>query len=677
LLFFLASSPLEAQDDTSLSALRATDLFRLGLESYNRFAFNEAILSFEQALSYRPGEARILDWLGRSYYRSGLEDIALRQWGTALTAYGPASPEAILLGAKIEMVRNRRGLVFDIAGNERFVESGHYPGLVDDISIFKQPSALLANDDGTIWVVAYASNELVKIDVNGVVRDRKRGSLSSGFDRPYDIARASDGRIYVSEFRAGRISILSPEGNFQQFLGSKGLAAGQLVAPSNLAVDEDDYLYAIDYGNPSVSKWNPSGEFIMRFAQKSSVFPGLISPTGIAAINGLVYICDNVRRAIYIFDSNGRFLDTLNAEGLNSPEGLRVYNRRNSAPTLLSADKNRLLAIDTASSVVREVGVAGNNNVRLVGLAGDRNGNILGANFDGNEIAVLTSIDDISSGLFVQIDRVESSRFPEVTLEVSVSDRSRRPIVGLDARNFVLSENGNRAANETFLGASYRSGNFDVSVLVERSRNSASKRDDISTALSDIAAAVREAGGNIASLVSAGVEPVKERFDITNARSLEAAAKNGAYSDAWRFDMGIRLAASDLLPLSKKRAVLFVGSGLLGELAFDTYGLSELASYMANNAITFYTIALDNGPIDAGLQYLCAETGGRLLRLYRTEGIAPVIRAIPDTPSGTYILRYTSALPTNFDSAFLPIEAEVYLLERSGRDTVGYFAPYE
>jgi hypothetical protein len=51
LLFFLASSPLEAQDDTSLSALRATELFRMGLESYNRFAFNEARLSLEQALS--------------------------------------------------------------------------------------------------------------------------------------------------------------------------------------------------------------------------------------------------------------------------------------------------------------------------------------------------------------------------------------------------------------------------------------------------------------------------------------------------------------------------------------------------------------------------------------------------------------------------------------------------
>jgi len=78
---FLPVPPLCAQNGDSRfvtggndsDAIEAAGEFRVGIQAYNRYAFNEAILSFERALSFRPGEAIILDWLGRAYYRSGLE----------------------------------------------------------------------------------------------------------------------------------------------------------------------------------------------------------------------------------------------------------------------------------------------------------------------------------------------------------------------------------------------------------------------------------------------------------------------------------------------------------------------------------------------------------------------------------------------------------------------------
>jgi hypothetical protein len=61
--------------------------------------------------------------------------------------------------------------------------------------------------------------------------------------------------------------------------------------------------------------------------------------------------------------------------------------------------------------------------------------------------------------------------------------------------------------------------------------------------------------------------------------------------------------------------------------------------------------------------------------LYRPRGIGELIKSIAETPCGLYSFTYTSRLQSDFGMAWLPVEAEVYLLERSGRDNTGYFSP--
>jgi hypothetical protein len=148
-----------------------------------------------------------------------------------------------------------------------------------------------------------------------------------------------------------------------------------------------------------------------------------------------------------------------------------------------------------------------------------------------------------------------------------------------------------------------------------------------------------------------------------------------AYAPRWRFDLGLRLAATDLLSGAKRRAVVFVTTGRLGELAFEQYSLSELAAYMSNNGIVFHAVLVGRNPVDADIRYLCDQTGGRVLPLYRPEGIGPALEQLTHTPSGSYILNYRSRLSAAYGRAYLPVEAEVYLLERSGRDGIGYFPP--
>ena len=669
-------APPAGYDGADMDTLRAREEFRIGVQAFNRFNFNESIFSFERALNYRPGEALILDWLGRAYYRSGLEEIAIRVWQASAAAYGYSSGPAILLSSKIETVRNRRSTLQVAPDNVRYVESGRYPGKNGELVLYQQPSAVLARNDGTAWVVAYGSNEIVRIDVNGIIRERKRGPLN-GFDRPYDIVEGNDGSLYLSEFRGGRISVLSPDGDWLQYIGSRGIGPGQLVGPQNLAVDDEGYLYVVDYGNRRISKFDPAGTFILSFGTAGWNFSGFRSPTGIAVKNGIIYVADNLARCIYSFDKNGSYLGQLIRDGLLGPEGLRLLDDGN----LLVSDLNRILLIDTDTAIIRELGVIGNSSTtRITGSDVDRNGNILAANFRSGEVSIMTRIEDMAGGLFVQVERIITDNFPLVQVEVLVQDRLRRPVSGLDGRNFFLSEQGIPAAEQNYLGSGNLQSNTDISILVERSNKTLSQRDELAAALRDISGT----SSRIVSLVSAGENPVKENFTpaagSTPSRALEEAARGtvSQYSYNWRLDSALRLAATDLLPGEKKRAVVFVGSGGsdFGPEAFTQYSLSELAAYLANNGIVFYAV-LTGGEIPAELAYLCNETGGEVIYLYRNEGIAPVLDRLSSKPDGHYAFSYRSSMQTDFGRAYLPLEVEVYLMERSGRDSTGYFPPLE
>ncbi|MDR1389330.1 MAG: NHL repeat-containing protein [Treponema sp.] len=661
------SSPnfLQVADGATLSdTVNAQNEFRIGVQAYYRYAFNEAILAFERANSFRPGEALILDWLGRAYYRSGMENTALRQWQFELEDV--SSSEEILIRSRIEMVRNRRSLLPLMDDDRRFVAGGRYPGRTDSGVYFRQPSSVLVNDDGSVWVVAYGSNELLRVDVNGIIRQRVRGP-ANGFDRPYDMVRGIDGRYYVSEYRGGRVSILAEDGSWQGYVGSRGIEEGMFVGPQNMAVDDEGYLYVVDYGNRRVSKFDPDGVFILSFGKSDYDFGGFLSPTGICVLDDRVFVADGVTKQIQVFDKNGGFVETLDTEGLAAPESLRALEGN-----LLLADTGRILLVDPNSSITRELGGFGTQtltNVRVTGAGVDSNGNIVAANFIGDEVEVMTSSEDMASGFFVQIDRVIADRFPLVTVEFSVQDRFRNPVLGLEGRNFLLTENSRAVSGQNFLG-SYLSRNYDVSILMERSERTSALREDLAAAARDISGAE----GNIISLVSAGEMPVSERV---GEGMLAAASRAGDYSPRWQFDLGLRLSASSLLAGEKKRAVVFVTSAVLGELAFERYSLSELAAYLANNSIAFYAVVLGGAEAGDDIRYLCEETGGEVLDLYRPGGVGAVLKTIGEKGSGFYALSYQSGHQTNFGRNYLGVEVEVYLLERSGRDRIGYFAPLE
>lgn len=638
--------------------------FRRGVQAWYRGAFNDALIQFEKSLSYLPSENLILYWLGKAYYRSGMEGAALQQWRLASDAgYG-----GLLLQNKIEIVQNRR--ITSGSGREvlRFSESASFPGKTDAAVHFSQPLSLLPLKNGSFWLIAYGSNELLQMDANGLIVNRIKGPLN-GFDRPMDILRQSNGNILISEYAGDRLCQLDSKGRFIKYFGSKGRANGQLLGPQFLAEDASGNIYVSDYGNGRITVFNADGEPLFYFGK-------FVSPAGIAVFNERVYVADSVSGSISVYDTAGNYAEKLTEDGaLVNPETLRIHGGN-----LIAADTNKVLTIDIASGAVHEIARTGAAPVRLTCADMDANGNIIASDFKNNELVVFSRMNDLVGGLFVQIERVYTDDFPNITLDVRVENRSRKPLVGLKDVNFLITEEKRPAARQTLVGDANSNEVCDLTLIIDRSYDSAQYTRALDAAVREIAGAMQ--GRGTLRIIGAGKLPVSEYTGNPSVmEKFSSANLKTPLSSVISVDLAVRLAANDLINAEPKRAIVYISASPRSEgikaQNFTKYGLTDTAAYLNNNGIAFLNLALDRNVPAEELKFLTDETQGGFYYIFRPQGISGLVRDVIDLPCSLYRFTYVSSLPTDFGRAFLPVEIETYVLNRSGRDETGYFSPLQ
>ncbi|MCR4734460.1 MAG: hypothetical protein K5829_05605 [Treponema sp.] len=645
----------------------AAEEFRRGVQAYYKGAFNEAIVQFEKALSYLPSDNLILEWLGKAYYKSGLEGSALSYWQAASdNGYG-----GLLLQNKIEIVRERRVTGDSSAKLMRLSEAGSFYGENNGIQIFNGPTSIETNSNGSIWVTAYSSNELLHINQNGMVIDRITGPLN-GFDRPIDVIKLKDGKLLVSESAGNRLALLSKYGLFEKYIGERGTGLGQLVGPQYMAQDSLERIYVSDFGNRRVDVFDKDGNALFFFGQKQSGFSGLKGPTGIVVSEDSVFVADSINGCIYEFDFAGNFIRELVEAGtFKRPEALKLWD-----DVLVLCDQNRILSVDKNSGALFEYARTGNSPSRVMAATPDVNGNVIAADFTANEIYIMSRVQELVGGFFVQIEEIDSSAFPEVKLEVKVENRHRQPVVGLASENFYLSENKRQISNLNYLGSASNNTEADITIVIDCSKSNMLYKAEIEKAVKEIAESMSPA--SVLRVVSAGDIPITEYVgNAYGVKDFSFGALKASSSEQAPLDLALRLAGNDLINAAKKRAVILISDGKAGEGAFAKYTLAEIASYLNNNSIDFSMIQLTQNAVSAEYDYLIKNTPGSLYYIYRPEGLAFVVNDIIELPKGIYQLSYTSTMTTNFGEKYLPVEVEVYLLNRSGRDETGYFAPLQ
>lgn len=645
----------------------AAQEFRRGVQSYYRGTFNDAVMQFEKALGYMPNDSLILEWLGKSYYHSGMEGTAVKSWSKAVqNGYG-----GLLLKNKIEIVQDRRTGAFRSDFNARYTEAGAFSGSYGEGMVFSGPVSVLPENDGTVWVLAYGSNELVKLNINGTVVSRVTGPMN-GFDRPMDLIRLEDGTMLVTESAGNRLCVLDKKGKFVKYIGKKGRAVGNLVGPQYAAQDSRQNIYVSDYGNRRIAVFDRDGKGLFCFGAARDDFAGLKGPTGIAVAGENVYVADNIFGGIYEFDLAGNFQRVLVPEKtFQHPESIRVWN-----DYLVVCDSNRVFSVDSGSGSVFENISAGNAPARLTCAVPDVNGNVVVSDVISNEVYVMSKMQELVGGLFVQIEKVNASKFPEVFVDVRVENRYRSAVVGLGENNFYITEQKRPVNKLKYLGSSSYSQFSDITLLIDRSRRSSEFGEQINAAVREIAASMKNRG--TLKIVSASKIPALEYSGKpSGALKFDVAALKNPVSDEIPLDLALRLAANDLVNAEHKRAVVIISAGKVSLNAFEKYSLSETAAFLNNNHISVASVLLTQNACDEELDYIVSNTPGKEYYIFRPEGLSGIVGDLVDIPSGLYTFSYTSVLSTNFGEKYLPVEVEAYLLNRSGRDECGYFAPLQ
>lgn len=645
----------------------AAQEFRRGVQSYYRGTFNDAVMQFEKALGYMPNDSLILEWLGKSYYHSGMEGTAVKSWSKAVqNGYG-----GLLLKNKIEIVQDRRTGAFRSDFNARYTEAGAFSGSYGEGMVFSGPVSVLPENDGTVWVLAYGSNELVKLNINGTVVSRVTGPMN-GFDRPMDLIRLEDGTMLVTESAGNRLCVLDKKGKFIKYIGKKGRAVGNLVGPQYAAQDSRQNIYVSDYGNRRIAVFDRDGKGLFCFGAARDDFAGLKGPTGIAVAGENVYVADNIFGGIYEFDLAGNFQRILVPEKtFQHPESIRVWNEY-----LVVCDSNRVFSVDSGTGSVFENISAGNAPARLTCAVPDVNGNVVVSDVISNEVYVMSKMQELVGGLFVQIEKVDASKFPEVFVDVRVENRYRSAVVGLGENNFYITEQKRPVNKLKYLGSSSYSQVSDITLLIDRSQRSSEFGEQINAAVREIAASMKNRG--TLKIVSASKIPALEYSGKpSGALKFDVAALKNPVSDEIPLDLALRLAANDLVNAEHKRAVVIISAGKVSLNAFEKYSLSETAAFLNNNHISVASVLLTQNACDEELDYIVSNTPGKEYYIFRPEGLSGIVGDLVDIPSGLYTFSYTSVLSTNFGEKYLPVEVEAYLLNRSGRDECGYFAPLQ
>ncbi|MGA2977755.1 MAG: hypothetical protein ABSF77_20840 [Spirochaetia bacterium] len=654
----LLPSLLPAQT-IDLNAARSADELRGGVQAFHRGFYNDATISLEKAISYQPANTLAQAWLGRAQWKAGYEQEALRTWQQILDA-GKGSA---LIRSWIDVLTFQRGLGRELAGRSPWVVSAELDGMMKDGYPFKRPSSIRPRSDGTFWVVAFGSNEILRFDANFRILDSFRGGVE-GFDRPYDIAEADDGSLFISEYGANRIAKCNARGEKIATFGRTGRAEGLLLGPQYMTIDSRGYLWVTDWGNSRVARFSLDGKFVQSI-------PGINGPTGIASREDMLYVAEKSSKRILVYDLSGNAISSIGDGTLTDPEGVSF----SATGTLLVADANRILECDLERETWTVRCDTSAHTKRLVQQAVTMNGDMLGADFDQSKIVLLSDTSSLYSGLVVRVDRVNAGRFPQVFLSATVETRFGKPVVGLGIGNFIVTENHGGVGSPTLVQSNTDIKASDVSLLVERSPEIEKYRQDVEQATADLYALVNPT--DRIKAISAAEKPVKEAdFGETRLRFLRQALQ-AAPSARWRFDLGARLAGDELItPLSgAKRAVVFFSSGSFSPVGFSTYSLLETAAYLKNNGIAFYPVVFGSKTPDEDLGFLASETGGKLFISSSPGGMQEVVRDIKARVGSVYTLRYASPTPPQFGDVYIPVELEVTVQRVSGRDESGYYAP--
>ncbi len=230
-------------------------------------------------------------------------------------------------------------LVFDPDGTfVRTFGAGTFSARTHAITIAPDGS-VFCTDDGRHTVTKWTPEGELLLTIGTPDESAERFS-GKPFNRPTDVAVASDGSLYISDgYGNARVHHYSAEGELLHSWGEPGIDRGQFMCPHNIGIDADDRLYVADRESHRVQVFDRDGALL-------DVWHDVHRPCGLTvAADGLVYIgelngvalmegADGIGHRLSVYDRSGELLGRFGAaqEGSEpgqfiAPHGIAVDSR--------------------------------------------------------------------------------------------------------------------------------------------------------------------------------------------------------------------------------------------------------------------------------------------------------------------------------------------------------------
>jgi sugar lactone lactonase YvrE len=206
--------------------------------------------------------------------------------------------------------------------------------------------------------------------------------------KPYGVAAAKDGRVFVTDTAARRVFVFNPVEKSVGFIGESG--AGKISKPVGVAVDDAGTVFVADATLKRVFGYALDGHMSIAIGHDGE----LQNPSGLAIDRqrNQLYVADAKKHQVLCYSSeDGRFIRALGKRGTEQGE----FN----FPTNLAVDRQgRLYVADTLNFRVQIFDASG-AFVKSIGSQGDGPGHLnrakgVGVDSEGNIYIADTSFNN-------------------------------------------------------------------------------------------------------------------------------------------------------------------------------------------------------------------------------------------------------------------------------------------
>ncbi len=198
-------------------------------------------------------------------------------------------------------------------------------GIFGDVGLghgsFSYPRAITADADSVL--VVDKSGRIQRFGLDGSFQSVFRmPEIEKG--KPVGLTVHPDGRIFVADTHYHRVMVLDRDGSLITSFGHEGNGPGEFQLPTDVAVDNDGFIYVSEYqGNDRITKWSSDLKFVTAIGMQPVDGVRLSRPAGIDIDREqTLWVADACNHRIVRFDLDGNFLSTFGAFG-SKPGQLR------------------------------------------------------------------------------------------------------------------------------------------------------------------------------------------------------------------------------------------------------------------------------------------------------------------------------------------------------------------